>query len=159
VLDADLEIDMDSIGKLVSAAISQQFGFLAPRAPIAPDKITHTSNRFNLLSTNSPKTTTHSSSSLATPATKKGKVSLSDENVEFPKKQKPDLVKEYKVEPVYLSRVKPELIKNMIKLGKEFKKVLPVDLILKDARVTSTGSIRLTPFKYRKRYQSKFRKK
>jgi hypothetical protein len=130
---------------MVTTALSQQFDLPAPGAPMTPDDVTPTSNRFNLLSTETPKTTTHSSSSLAAPATNKRKVSLGDENGELNKKQKPDLAKEYKVEPVYLSGVKPELTKNMIKLGKEFKKVLPADLILKDARLTSTGSIRLTP--------------
>jgi hypothetical protein len=124
VLDTGQGIDMSSIGKLVSEAISQQFGqfgLLASKAPATPGEVTPTSNRFNLLSSESPKTTTHSSFSRATPATRKRKVSPGDENGELNKKQKPDLVNEYKVEPVYLSAVKPELTKNVIKLGKEFK--------------------------------------
>jgi hypothetical protein len=84
VADPGVGIDMVSIGKLVTEAISQQFGLLAPKNPVTPDEITPTSNRFKLLS---PKMTTHRSSSLAAPATKKRKVSLSNENGELPKKQ------------------------------------------------------------------------
>jgi hypothetical protein len=43
VADAGVGIDMVSIGKLVTEAISQQFGLLAPRDPMTPGEITPTS--------------------------------------------------------------------------------------------------------------------
>jgi hypothetical protein len=120
---ASLGINIETIGRLVTTALSQQIGLLAPRTPVVPvtpDEMTPISNRFGLLSAETPKTTTHGSL-VDPPATKKQKVTSMEEPGEL-NKQKPDLDKEYRVEPVYLSGVKSELTKNVIKLGKEFKK-------------------------------------